>query len=386
MQARFSPDSRRIAVAHRGRRACSSTTWRPASPAGAGAGQARDTWPSVRRGPDRGHLQRVKAPTCRILEAETGRLVRSIPLHGDAETVAWSPDGTTLATPCDDRKIYLWDAATGIRRATLEGHTNGGSECGVPPRRHAAGQQRLGRPAAALGPGPGPALAEPGRVKLRRHFSQDGRIVVSLEDQLTTYQVDPALEYRTFAHASRRADSIMEACRSGTTAGCWPWARAAAWCSGTWPAAASSPSCRSAGPRSCMFEASGDLLTSGSIGVRRWPVRLDPDRGEFRIGPPRQLPLPAGFEEIAEDRSGRIVALAGHGHGLRRDPASARSSVGPLDDFRSVAVSPDGEWLATGSHRLERRPGLADARRHKVWPICRSTDWSASSSAPMGNG
>ena len=35
--------------------------------------------------------------------------------------VAWSPDGTTLATPCDDRKIYLWDAATGKRRVTLEG-------------------------------------------------------------------------------------------------------------------------------------------------------------------------------------------------------------------------------------------------------------------------
>ena len=43
-----------------------------------------------------------------------------------------------------------------------------------------------------------------------------------------------------------------------------------------------------------MFEPSGDLLTSGSIGVQRWPVQLDPDRGEFRIGPPRQLPLPAG--------------------------------------------------------------------------------------------
>ncbi len=44
-----------------------------------------------------------------------------------------------------------------------------------------------------------------------------------------------------------------------------------------------------------LFEASGDLLTLsvGSLGVQRWPVQLDPDRGEFRIGPPRRLPLPA---------------------------------------------------------------------------------------------
>ena len=61
-----------------------------------------------------------------------------------------------------------------------------------------------------------------------------------------------------------------------------------------------------------LFEASGDLLTltARSIGVQRWPVQLDPERGEFRIGPPRRLPLPAGYCEIAEDRSGRIVAMA----------------------------------------------------------------------------
>ena len=33
----------------------------------------------------------------------------------------------------DDRKIYLWDAATGIRRATLEGHTNVGLRAAFHP-------------------------------------------------------------------------------------------------------------------------------------------------------------------------------------------------------------------------------------------------------------
>ena len=35
--------------------------------------------------------------------------------------------------------------------------------------------------------------------------------------------------------------------------------------------------------------------------------------------------------------------------------------IGPLDDCRSVAVSPDGKWLATGNHR-----GCHDAQ---VWRI-----------------
>ena len=56
------------------------------------------------------------------------------------------------------------------------------------------------------------------------------------------------------------------------------------------------------------FEASGDLLTSGEIGVRRWPVRLDLPRGEFRLGPPRTLPLASGDCELAADRLGRVVA------------------------------------------------------------------------------
>ena len=53
-----------------------------------------------------------------------------------------------------------------------------------------------------------------------------------------------------------------------------------------------------------LFEESGDLLTTAIARRLRWPVRVDPDRGEFRIGPPRRLPLPAGIAEIAEDRHG----------------------------------------------------------------------------------
>jgi hypothetical protein len=97
------------------------------------------------------------------------------------------------------------------------------------------------------------------------------------------------------------------------------------------------------------FEPSGDLLTSGSLGVRRWPIRLDRDRGECRIGPPRPLPLPPGDCDIAADRSGRIVALADHGLCFVATPERT-IPVGPLDDCRYVAVSPDGQWLATGTH------------------------------------
>ncbi len=142
-------------------------------------------------------------PTCRILEAESGRLVRSIPLPIAARRVAWSPDGTTLATPSDDTKIYLWDVATGIRKATLEGQTNAGLHAAFHPAGTLLasngweGRLRLWDPVLGR-----PVLSVTSGSQVP-DFSRDGRIVVSVEDQLTTYQVDPALEYRTFAHASR---------------------------------------------------------------------------------------------------------------------------------------------------------------------------------------
>lgn len=38
--------------------------------------------------------------------------------------VAWSPDGTTIATGAYDVSAKLWDAATGACRATLSGETD----------------------------------------------------------------------------------------------------------------------------------------------------------------------------------------------------------------------------------------------------------------------
>ncbi len=81
----------------------------------------------------------------------------------------------------------------------------------------------------------------------------------------------------------------------------------------------------------------------------RWPVKLDQDRGVVHIGPPSRLSLPPGDCQIAEDRRGRIVAAARYSHALVLTP-HGKLTVGPLDDVRFVAVSPDGEWLATSSH------------------------------------
>ncbi|MFI5456958.1 MAG: protein kinase, partial [Isosphaerales bacterium] len=304
--------------------------------------------------------------TCRILEARSGRLVRSIPLPTTGGSVAWSPDGSALATPCDDLKIYLWDAATGARKATLEGHLS--RRAAFHPagtllasngweRRLRFWDAVLGRPWLTLTTWSYP------------EFSQDGRIVVSFEDKLTPYQVDPAVEYRTLAHATSQpiyyySASIRHDGRVlavGTEQGVVLWDLAQGTDLGFLGIGRAWRS---------LFEESGGLLTNGSLGAARWPVRVDQERGVVHIGPPSRLSLPSSDCDIAEDRLGRIVALAHYSHAHVLTPERA-FQVGPLDDCRSVAVSPDGEWLATGTHgsRGVQVWRIRDGKKVKELPI-----------------
>jgi serine/threonine protein kinase/WD40 repeat protein len=347
--ARFSPDSRQLALVRANGEVMiyelasgqPRRRWRGPGPAQDLAFRADGSQIAI--------LYRETAPTCRILEAETGRLVRSISLPAAGECVAWSFDSETLAIPCFDRNIYLWDDATGMPKAILKGHTNGGLSAAFHPAGNLLASNgwdgRLWLWDPVLGR---PWFNISGRSETVCHFSHDGRVVIAPENQWTTYKVEPAREYRTLGHLASQPiefatpsvhrDGRVLAVGTSLGVGLWDLAR------GT--ELAFLP----IGPTMhLLFQPSGDLLTSGPAGVTRWPVRLNADRSEFRIGPPSRLRLPASAEEMAADRSGRIVALAYRDRAFVATPERI-FSVGPLDDCRYVAVSPDGQWLATGTH------------------------------------
>ncbi|HEY7425712.1 MAG TPA: WD40 repeat domain-containing protein [Gemmataceae bacterium] len=71
-------------------------------------------------------------PVVRLWDTQTARLLRSLeaPDGGGVSAVAFSPDGGTLAACSwsNERKVRLWDAATGRERHALAGH-QGGCTC-----------------------------------------------------------------------------------------------------------------------------------------------------------------------------------------------------------------------------------------------------------------
>jgi serine/threonine protein kinase/WD40 repeat protein/tetratricopeptide (TPR) repeat protein len=293
-----------------------------------------------------------KNSICSVVDAVSGRLVHSFPLPSRPfEDVAWSPDLNTLAIACSDRKIYLWDVATGARRATVDNPGIGGLRFTFHPAGTLLASNSWERVLRLWDPILGHSvlnLAGERGPGISPEFSQDGRIVLLQEDKVVTYQVEPALEYRTLADVRSRliGQSHVSIHRNGrlmavgTSQGVVLWDMLRGTELAFLPIGLANFQ---------MFEASGSLLTSGLMGVQRWRVDLNTGRGTCRIGPPAPLALPAGTEDLDEDQSGRIVALAYHDRTFVSTPERA-FELGPLDDVRGVAVSPDGQWLATGSH------------------------------------
>ena len=152
--ARFSPDSRRIAVAHPdGEVLVYDLESGRSGRLGSGLGDVQDlafradglqiAVTGQSRYANEASPQESRSreqPTCHILDVESGRVVQTIPLR-QPSSVAWSPDGTTLATAGTDRKIDLWDVPSGVLRAQLEGSTNFGLHATFPPGGQASGQQ-----------------------------------------------------------------------------------------------------------------------------------------------------------------------------------------------------------------------------------------------------
>jgi WD40 repeat protein len=71
--------------------------------------------------PARAFYPRLFDGTVKVWEAKTGR--ETLTIHELVESVAFSRDGSRLASPGSDGTVKVWDAATGRKTLTLRGHS-----------------------------------------------------------------------------------------------------------------------------------------------------------------------------------------------------------------------------------------------------------------------
>ncbi len=108
------------------------------------------------------------------------------------------------------------------------------------------------------------------------------------------------------------------------------------------------------GPWGLSFAPDGTLCTSGRQGLLRLPGAAQEGPGatlapEVLLAAP---PAPGAFEQVALSADGRTVAVADRSQGLvrlRTLPEGAGESSVRHDEVFSIALSPDGAWLATGT-------------------------------------
>ncbi len=291
-----------------------------------------------------------------VRDLETGNVLADLP-QARAEHLAWAPDGKTLAVVGADRAIHVWDVAArrdvrqlrrwknaGLRVAFNHGGdllASIGWEQMLRLWDVRTGEELFHTPASFAG------------ASLR--FRGDDRVLAAgVEDtKLRLWEVVTGVECRRLIRnpAGGQApygpfavspDGDFLAARTADGFGLWALRDGAA--------LASVPAGALDG---VVFERSGALLAAGPAGLWRWPLRTDPAAaGGMRLGPPQRLPLPGTpGAQVASSRDGRVVAAA-QGWGAlvwHADHPGEPIRLAPHEGARTVAVSPDGHWVATGS-------------------------------------
>jgi WD40 repeat protein/tetratricopeptide (TPR) repeat protein len=290
-----------------------------------------------------------------VRDLATGQVEVSLPHPaGGVAFNGWHPDGRTLATCSDDRLIRLWDVPSGKLLRTLEGHKRDGIHCSF----DSTGQRLLSNDWNAV-----LRLWEPSSGRQLLSFPAGGYNVlrVSPDDRLAVTKIGDASKLQLLhLHGNREYQTIAVGCREISMVSVHPDGRLLV-VGGTdgnlvlvdMVAGLRVEGSAVPGERNTFWESSAALLSRDPSGVLRW--RLHVDRGDtdhYRLGPPQRLLGGGGAEHWSASLDGQTIAISNYDRGavvLHRGPPQRTVRLGPQQDVRQCAVSPNGCWVATGS-------------------------------------
>jgi serine/threonine protein kinase/WD40 repeat protein len=325
----------------------------------------------------------------RILNAETGRVEWQVPTTNKASWIDWHPEGRLLAVAEQDRRIRLWDTDTRqLALPPLEGHKNYDIMCRFDP----SGERLLSNDWSNIwrlwDVQTGRQLLAPSANGTCLQFDPTGTLAAAdaVSPRLRMFRYRSGQEFRTLIPGrgpqmhDAGANFSMPVDRQGRLLAVAPndgivlldIARGEEFRLLRMPRNAP-----------LAFEPSGALLTNGLAGLLRWPVTVDPATDQRRYGPPERLYPPTNRDGHGASADGRVLAIPNYNRGaivLHRD-GNRTVPLGPQQDVRYCAVSPDGRWVASGSHWLHEGAGA------KVWDAqtgAHLADLPAAGECPVG--
>jgi serine/threonine protein kinase/WD40 repeat protein len=312
----------------------------------------------------------------RTIDVETGKVIAEAAVSGGCHWVEWHPEGRLLAYASKSdptNKISIWDTQTGrLAMPPLEGCRNAGIVLGF---NHAGdllfssdwsgiwrlwdvrtGKQLLTLPAGCCTPfcfrsdnglvGAG-VNSNAGAASVRLFRLRRGSEFRTLVRRSTTGTADygggPLHETgRLLAVDTSEGVALVDVLR-GEEVALLPIP----------------------GNRPLRFEGKGEAVwTFGANGVLCWPFQIDPaDRNKRRVGPPQHMASFTAWDLSGSSPDMNIIAIPNYNRGalLWQRAANRTLTLGPQDDVRQCAVSPNGRWVATGSHSHLAAVGV------KVW-------------------
>jgi serine/threonine protein kinase/WD40 repeat protein/tetratricopeptide (TPR) repeat protein len=329
------------------------------------------------------------SPWVYLRDLQTGDILTALKPWDDGRSgdCAWSPDGHTLAVTEGDGgrvNLYAYDPASrGVRLTrTLQGPDNGGAAVHFNPAGDRVVTRGWDGRVHMFDPATGRLLFSthslPTTAPVRLQFDPSGgRLgaarVGAQQQQIGVWSVADAREYRALVHEGSGP--------LGGTPAVHPGGRLAALAHPNGLALFDLQTGRELAfipiPKGCgsaVFDGTGNLLTNGFAGFFRWPVRSNPVRSsQLILGPPERLPFQRGDHDIGASRDGQVLAQAmwngynmqDYAGGWVLHPKSAHLHwVEAGSSVWSASVSPDGQWAAFGTPRVNVFEALTGRR---VW-------------------
>jgi WD40 repeat protein len=298
-----------------------------------------------------------------IRDAETNRVVRELRQPQRVFDVAWHPDGRTVAVSCgtDRSEVRLWDVLTGQPLPQLENLKGRAIYVRFHPTEDVLVSIGAWSGLACLHhPRTGKRLLQ-ASVRGESGFFQPGTA-----DDLAVvgnlWDMPPGAEYRTLVPRQRSGGAPLMLLQPSVSADGRILAVGSTngvilWDLGTGRELDGFLS----GPVVACFEHENALLTLQSAGLSRWPVRTEAGPpGRVLLGPPQTLAVPeqTAHECLAVNGPRGLIAWSAGERGgylMRQDHPGQPIQMGPRKEVRSVAISPDGRFVATGNWWPEER-------------------------------